>query len=321
MPFLDTVEGEIAFFRSIMRARPIGLHRHFHVLSIRTVIHQDTGQYVSIDDVWEKLRSCYNIEALENLVRTPPPQLKSIHCSKCVDFFFTLPPRPSFIQDAEGFESPSSSHSTPSTIDSPSPSDNLSLHPFFRKEFVLPYDDSLDSIISSRRVRESSSPSSSSSPSPPPPRPPTKGRRGAARRGRGGGGGGGGIAAARPTSHVTAESDSSALTMESGDESVAVAPTPKESVNTGTDAGTDYGEDEEVEVTASPGTFYSTLIDKSFVFLLSCAQFLSFFLPHSAPPSAKTARGGRGRGGRGRGARARGRGADSTRGVKKRKRG
>ena len=68
IPFLDTVEGEIAFFRSIMRARPIGLHRHFHVLSIRTVIHQDTGRYVSIDDLWEKLRGCYNIEALENLV-------------------------------------------------------------------------------------------------------------------------------------------------------------------------------------------------------------------------------------------------------------
>jgi len=91
MPFLDTVEGEIAFFRSIMRARPIGLHRHFHVLSIRTVIHQDTGQYVSIDDLWEKLRSCYNIEALENLVRFrfskhPPSQLGS----KFVDFFFPL---------------------------------------------------------------------------------------------------------------------------------------------------------------------------------------------------------------------------------------
>ena len=44
--------------------------------------------------------------------------------------------------------------------------------------------------------------------------------------------------------------------MESGDESVTVAPTPKGSVNTGTDAGTDYGgEDEEVEVMASPGTF------------------------------------------------------------------
>ena len=91
IPFLDTVEGELAFFRSIMRARPIGLHRHFHVLSIRTVIHQDTGQYVSIDDVWEKLRSCYNIEALENLVRfyKNEPQLKS--SSRCLTFF---PPPP-----------------------------------------------------------------------------------------------------------------------------------------------------------------------------------------------------------------------------------
>jgi MRG-binding protein len=181
------------------------------------------------------------------------PKLKSILFEN-VDFFFPFLRPPLFIQDAEGFESPSSAHSTPSTIDSPSPSDNLSLHPFFRKEFVLPYDESLDSIISSRRERVSSSPSSSS-PSPPPPRPPAKGRRGAGRRGRGGGGGGG--TAPRPTSHVTAESDSSALTMESGDESVAVAPTPKGSANTGTDPGTDYGEDEEVEVTASPGTFYS----------------------------------------------------------------
>ena len=55
------------------------------------------------------------------------------------------------------------------------------------------------------------------------------------------------------TGHVTAESDSSALTLESGDESVA--PSPKESVNTGTDGATDYGDDEDVEVAAaSPGT-------------------------------------------------------------------
>ncbi|KAI0004606.1 hypothetical protein BJV74DRAFT_758019, partial [Russula compacta] len=203
--FLDTVEGEIAFFRSIMRARPIGLHRHFHVLSIRTVIHQDTGRYVSIDDIWKKLHSCYNIETLESL-------------------------------DSEGFESPGSTHSTPSTVDSPSPSDNLSLHPYFRKEYALPYDEALDTIISSRRVRDSASTTSSSPSPPPPPPPPLKGRRGR-RRGRG---------AARPTGHVTAESDSSALTLESGDESVA--PTPKGSVNTGTDGGTDYGEDEEVGV-------------------------------------------------------------------------
>ncbi|KAI0259836.1 chromatin modification-related protein EAF7-domain-containing protein, partial [Gloeopeniophorella convolvens] len=201
--FLDTVEGEISFFRSIMRARPIGLHRHFHVLSMRTAIHQDTGRYVSIDDIWEKLRSCYNVDALESL-------------------------------DAEGFESPSSSHSTPSAVDSPSPSENLSLHPYFRKEFSLPYDEAVDSLISSRRVRETAS-STSSSPSPPPP--PTKARRGR-RRGRGG---------TRASGPVNAESDSSALTMESGDESPA-APTPKGSVITVTDGGTEYGEDEDVEV-------------------------------------------------------------------------
>ncbi|KAH9179140.1 hypothetical protein EDB89DRAFT_775205 [Lactarius sanguifluus] len=248
-PFLDTVEGEMSFFRSIMRARPIGLHRHFHVLSMRTAIHQDTGRYVSIDDIWEKLRSCYNVDALESL-------------------------------DAEGFESPGSAHSTPSVVDSPSPSDNLSLHPYFRKEFALPYDEALDTIISSRRMRDSVS-STSLSPSPPPP--PVKGRRGR-RRGRGGGG-----SSARPPSHIH-ESDSSALTLESGDESV-VAPTPKGSVNTtGTDGATEYGDDEDVEVAASPA------------------------------PSVRPGR-GRGRGGRGRGTRGRGRGAESTRGTKKRKRG
>ena len=94
------------------------------------------------------------------------------------------------------------------------------------------------------------------------------------RRGRGGAAAAAAAAAAaRPTSHVTAESDSSALTMESGDESVAVAPTPKGSVNTGTDAGTDYGEDEEVEVTASPGTF-APVDDPLFD---SCFHVLSFF--------------------------------------------
>ena len=52
---------------------------------------------------------------------------------------------------------------------------------------------------------------------------------------------------------VSGDSDSSALTQESGDE--AVAPqTPMESVVTGTDAGTDYAEDEDVEMRdPSPG--------------------------------------------------------------------
>ena len=46
---------------------------------------------------------------------------------------------------------------------------------------------------------------------------------------------------------MSGDSDSSALTQESGDEAGA-AETPMESVVTGTDAGTDYAEDEDVEM-------------------------------------------------------------------------
>ena len=66
---LDTVDGEIHFFRSIMRARPVGVNRHFHVMSIQTAIEKGLKQSVSVDDIWKKLESCYDLEALESLVR------------------------------------------------------------------------------------------------------------------------------------------------------------------------------------------------------------------------------------------------------------
>lgn len=51
---------------------------------------------------------------------------------------------------------------------------------------------------------------------------------------------------------VGGDSDSSALTQESGDENAA--GTPRESVVTGTDGGTEFGEDEDVEMKEpSPG--------------------------------------------------------------------
>lgn len=55
---------------------------------------------------------------------------------------------------------------------------------------------------------------------------------------------------------VAGDSDSSALTQESGDEGGPVAETPRESVVTGTDAGTEYAEDEDADMReASPGEF------------------------------------------------------------------
>lgn len=66
--FLDTLEGEISFLRSIMRARPVGIHRHFHMLTIQGAIFKDTGRVVNIDDIWKKLRTFYDMDALEAIV-------------------------------------------------------------------------------------------------------------------------------------------------------------------------------------------------------------------------------------------------------------
>jgi len=222
-PFLDTVEGEVSFFRSIMRARPVGLHRHFHALAIRNAIYKDTGQSVSFDDIWQKLETLYNLDALEAL-------------------------------ESEGYDSPSSNNSVYS-IRSPSPSENLSAHPFFHEEFALPLPDEVfENLLASRRLRATASaastPSHTTSPA-------SAEKTSIATLG----GGGSAIAGSNIPSGskgrardrgkmaglVAGDSDSSALTQESGDESIP-APTPRDSVNTGTEAGTDEGEDEDVEM-------------------------------------------------------------------------
>lgn len=66
--FLDSVEGEISFFRSIMRARPVGIHRYFHILAVRNAILKDTGRSVHVETLWEKLRSCWELDALDAIV-------------------------------------------------------------------------------------------------------------------------------------------------------------------------------------------------------------------------------------------------------------
>lgn len=65
---LDTVDGECHFFRSLMRARPVGVNRFFHVITMQAAIENGVQQEVSIEDIWHKLESCYNLEQLEHLV-------------------------------------------------------------------------------------------------------------------------------------------------------------------------------------------------------------------------------------------------------------
>ncbi|KAL0961456.1 hypothetical protein HGRIS_006401 [Hohenbuehelia grisea] len=209
--FLDSVEGEIAFFRSLMRARPVGIHRHFHVLAIRNWIHKDTGRWVDPSNIWEKLKTCYDLEALES-----------------IDL------------DADAFETRSSNNSTPVSIPSPTPSEDLTRHPFFRQEFVLPTEEAYDALVAARRMRDTPSVESSRAPSPvAAPKP----RRGA-KRGKG---------KLDMAGLVAGDSDSSALTQESGDEGAAASRASRASVATGTDGGTeDMGEEEVEERSPSP---------------------------------------------------------------------
>ncbi|KAI6129727.1 hypothetical protein EDD16DRAFT_1543713 [Pisolithus croceorrhizus] len=105
---LDSVEGEISFFRSVMKARPVGLHKHFHVLAIRNSISADTGRVVPVDCIWEKLKSCYDLR-----------------------------------REFEGYYSNTSNHSGT---------------PISRKEYSLPADETLDSLVAARRLRATAKP-------------------------------------------------------------------------------------------------------------------------------------------------------------------
>ena len=123
-------------------------------------------------------------------------------------------------------------------IPSPSPSDNLAVHPYFRSEYALPADETFDSLISRRRMRASASlPSSSPAPSPAHhEKAATSSRK--TRKGK--------SKLHKTAGLVGGDSDSSALTQESGDESVP--PTPA----TGTDGATEYMDDDQTQE-QSPG--------------------------------------------------------------------
>lgn len=70
--FLDTLEGESAFFRALCDARPVGVWREFHMMTVQLKIQNQTGQSVTGEELWEKFNQCYNVELLESYVRLLP---------------------------------------------------------------------------------------------------------------------------------------------------------------------------------------------------------------------------------------------------------
>ena len=108
------------------------------------------------------------------------------------------------------------------------------MHPFFRHEYTLPQDETLDRLISTRRLRGSASlPSSSPAQSPTYTGTIVK----SSKKGK--------SKLKHTAGLVGGDSDSSALTQESGDESAHA--TPRDSAAAGTDAGTEFAEEEDAD--------------------------------------------------------------------------
>ncbi|KAJ7936592.1 hypothetical protein B0H13DRAFT_1853329 [Mycena leptocephala] len=170
LKFLSSVTGEIAFFRAIMRARPVGIHI-----------------------LWD-------LDALEAI------ELEA--------------------------EMGGAENAVPVSIDFPSP---VPAHSnFCREEYVLPYDSQILELMTQRRTSDKPS-SISSSPSPEH----VAGRtRAGLKRNK---------SRLQLAGLVGGDSDSSALTQDSGDESM-ILPTPRDGVSTVPAGEADYSGDDDAEM-------------------------------------------------------------------------
>ncbi|KAF8333532.1 uncharacterized protein EI90DRAFT_573232 [Cantharellus anzutake] len=127
--FLDTVEGESAFFQSVARARPAGVHRYMNIVSIRQNINEISGKWVTIEHIWRKLRQYYAMDNIEKIRRQEgAPD----------DPDFPPPPLP---------RTPGERDPTPSSSDSPQPAEvperiedeeKIWMQAHFRLTFSLP---------------------------------------------------------------------------------------------------------------------------------------------------------------------------------------
>ncbi|KAG5440809.1 hypothetical protein PCK2_000108, partial [Pneumocystis canis] len=59
-----TLDEEIALLRAICKYRPVGIHKHFRIISIM----QEMGSFsIRSSDIWEKLKTLYDLELLDEI--------------------------------------------------------------------------------------------------------------------------------------------------------------------------------------------------------------------------------------------------------------
>lgn len=63
---LDTPEGETALLTAIINARPVGMGKHWAMVSILLFLDQILGEgRVTGEEVWRKLRTLYDLDLLD----------------------------------------------------------------------------------------------------------------------------------------------------------------------------------------------------------------------------------------------------------------
>ncbi|KAI9472264.1 MAG: chromatin modification-related protein EAF7-domain-containing protein [Benjaminiella poitrasii] len=58
---------ELALLNAISRCKPVGIHKHFRIISIQKQFNQHSPITCSIEEIWQKLSGFYGMEALDEL--------------------------------------------------------------------------------------------------------------------------------------------------------------------------------------------------------------------------------------------------------------
>ncbi|KAI9025098.1 chromatin modification-related protein EAF7-domain-containing protein [Phycomyces nitens] len=58
---------ELALLNAIARCKPVGMHKHFRIMSVRRLFNQQSQVPCTIKQIWDRLGDYYGMEALDEL--------------------------------------------------------------------------------------------------------------------------------------------------------------------------------------------------------------------------------------------------------------
>ena len=82
---LDTPEGELALLSSLIHCRPVGMHKHWSMMtilrSLESRLGADRSRPLRSEQVWAKLATIYDLKLLDEDVRANPMPLSAFLAS------------------------------------------------------------------------------------------------------------------------------------------------------------------------------------------------------------------------------------------------